>query len=429
MIRYKKQCKKLCKGGRNMKFVPDKKYSTIATYCVIVFAVCLAMIIVVFRFEGISAAASRVFAVISPVTWGLVISYLLNPGMVKFDGIYNRLLGKKKPHKKAARCLSIATMAVISLAIITALIYIILPQIIDSITGLVNNIPGYIKNTQTKINEIVSNNPQIASWFNDSVVSLENLLTDFVTELKPKISGWVSGVTDGIKNVLIGLKDFLFGFIVSIYLLFSKELFIGQTRKLICAFLPEKGSKLFFDIASEANYTFSKFISGKALDSLIIGILCFIGCTLLQMPYALLISVIVGITNMIPFFGPFIGAVPSILLILITDPVKALIFALFILFLQQLDGNFIGPKILGDSTGLPAFWVMFSIFLGGGLFGFAGMLLCVPMFALIYSLSRKLIANQLTAKGMSTDTSDYIRSADKESMSDSKEIKPEKKGQ
>ena len=403
-------------GEQKMKFVPDKKYSTIAVYCVTVFAICFAMVIVVFRFDTISAAASKIIAVINPVIWGLVISYLLNPGMVKFDGIYNKLLGKKKPHKKASRCLSIATMTVISLVIIAALIYIILPQIIDSVTGLINNIPTYISNTQTKLNELASDNPQIASWFNESVMSLENLVTEFIAEIKPRISGWVSGLTVGIKSVLIGFKDCILGFIVSIYLLYSKELFIGQTRKLICAFLPKKGAAMFFEIASEANYTFSKFISGKALDSLIIGILCFIGCTILQIPYALLISVMVGITNMIPFFGPFIGAIPSALLILITDPVKALIFVIFILFLQQLDGNFIGPKILGDSTGLPAFWVMFSIFLGGGLFGFIGMLLCVPMFALLYSLSRKLISNQLTSKGLSTSTADYIRPADKVSI-------------
>lgn len=188
---------------------------------------------------------------------------------------------------------------------------------------------------------------------------------------------------DGIFSFLIGLKDFILGFIVSIYILYSKEMFMMQFKKLIYALFPVKSADKVILKSKHTNDVFTNFLSGKLLDSVIIGMICFILMTIFKMPYAILISCIIGITNIIPFFGPFIGAIPSSLLILLSEPKKTIIFVILILAIQQFDGNFLGPKILGNSLKLPTFWIMFSIFLFGGLFGVVGMIIGIPLFAVL----------------------------------------------
>lgn len=217
----------------------------------------------------------------------------------------------------------------------------------------------------------------------------------------------MTSLTEGVIGVVNGLIDILIGFIVAIYLLFGKEKFMGQCRKIVYAFNPPRRANIILHIASKTNKTFNGFIIGKIIDSAIIGVLCFIGLSILKMPYTLLVTVIVGVTNVIPVFGPYIGAIPSAILILLVDPMKGLYFIIFIFLLQQLDGNVIGPMILGDSTGLSAFWVMFAILIGGGLFGLPGMIVGVPTFAVIYYIIKMLIQQKLEQKKLPVETEHY----------------------
>lgn len=203
-----------------------------------------------------------------------------------------------------------------------------------------------------------------------------------------------------VTNILIGI-------IVSLYVLFSKEKFSAQAKKAVYALMSPAHANMAPHIVGKSNQIFSGFIIGKVIDSLIIGILCYIGTAMLKMPYAPAVSVIVGVTNVIPFFGPYIGAIPSIILIALVNPMKGVYFLVFILLLQQLDGNVIGPKILGDSTGLSAFWVVFAILLGGGLFGFIGMIMGVPTFAVIYYIIQMLINSKLEKKNLPTESEKY----------------------
>ena len=237
----------------------------------------------------------------------------------------------------------------------------------------------------------------------DPSLALQRLATrsyTFLTQVLPNLFGGVMRFTSGLLNVVVGI-------IIAVYLLLSKEVFYAQVKKLMFAFFPRRAAQAVLNLTHDSNAIFCGFISGKIVDSAIIGVLCFIGCSVLQMPYTVLVSFIVGVTNVIPYFGPFIGAIPSIFIIMIDDPIKSLIFAVFILILQQLDGNVIGPKILGDSTGLSAFWVLFAVTFFGGLFGFVGMLIGVPTFAVIYSLIRNIAEYKLGKKGMKTKTPDY----------------------
>ena len=198
-------------------------------------------------------------------------------------------------------------------------------------------------------------------------------------------------------------------FHATVYLLIGKETFVGHGKKIVYAVLPSKYGNVVIHTMRITNQMFGGFVSGKILDSVIIGVICYVGLMILGMPYSLLVAVIVGVTNVIPFFGPFIGAVPSFILIALAEPVKGLYFLIFVLALQQVDGNIIGPKILGDSTGLSSFWVVFAILVGGGLFGFMGMLLGVPTFAVIYYLIREAVAYILRRRSLPEETRDYIR--------------------
>ena len=209
-------------------------------------------------------------------------------------------------------------------------------------------------------------------------------------------------------GLLVLVKDMLIAIIVSVYLLMRKDIFAAQSKKIVYSLFPTRAADLIVQEVRSAYRIMSGFITGKLLDSLIIGVICLVCCNLLQFPYPALISVIIGVTNIIPFFGPFIGAIPCGLLIFLVNPLQAVYFAIFILVLQQFDGNILGPKILGDSTGLASFWVLFSILLFGGLFGFAGMVLGVPVFAMFYSIVSRLVSYGLRARGLPGKTEEYM---------------------
>ncbi len=390
-----------------MKIEPNQKYLTVSFYTVITFAICLLLVVIVQKFSVISGVLASFANVIAPVTWGIVIAYIVNPLMKFFERFFGKCFEKKKPRRKLVRSLSVAFGLLSLLAVLFAIVAVLLPQVVESVIGLARNFNSYLNNFESWIYKFVEDYPDIYSFVQKQFDNLQPKLTDFINSIVPKLGEWAIKLKDGAIGFIGGLGDFVIGFIVAIYLLFSKEKFIAQMRKFVAAVLPESGKNAVYGIAARTNKMLGGFISGKLIDSTIIGILTFICMSIMKMDFVALISVVVGVTNIIPFFGPFIGAIPSALLLLVAAPRQVIPFVIFIFILQQFDGNILGPKILGDTTGLSPFWVMFAIFVGGGMFGFAGMILGVPIFAVIYSLVRDFVNYLLERRGLSTRTLDY----------------------
>jgi len=299
----------------------------------------------------------------------------------------------------------------------------LLPQVYFSVIGLIRAMPDYISSLQVWLADFLKSNPDIRAIlmpvYETAAASLQEWLQ---RDLLPRLETMEStlkllesvflpgftGVAAVMLEILYWLKDALIALIITVYLLVRKDTFAAQSKKIVYSILPTKKADFIVDETRNAYRILSGFIIGKIIDSLIIGLICFVGTTAFGFPYPSLISTVVGVTNVIPFFGPFIGAIPCFFLILLVNPMQSLYFALFILALQQFDGNILGPKILGESTGLDAFWVLFSILLFGGLFGFTGMVLGVPVFAMIYSILNRLVRNGLTRRGLPLETDLYL---------------------
>lgn len=387
-----------------MKIVPNKKYNTIALYAFLVIAANVLLVVAVFKFSSILKVAEIVISSLTPVIWGLVIAFLMNPIMVKFENLFKNKVIKNPSKKKFTRACSVTISSIVFLGIVIGCLSIVLPELIKSVMEIFNNASSIAANVQTWIDKLFKNYPEYA---NRASAALKNFSTDF-DSLINRIQPMLQNILSGAWGVVTLVKNFALGFIVSIYMLCSKETLIAQVKKLVISFCSKRTSKNILTVSAQANKIFSGFLTGKIIDSLIIGLLCFIGLTIMNMPYNIMISVIVGVTNIIPFFGPIIGAVPSALLILLIEPKKVILLLIFILCLQQFDGNILGPKILGDSTGLPGFWVMVSLFICGGLFGFVGMVIAVPLFALLYALTRRSVQIRLKKKNLPLSTEYYM---------------------
>ena len=248
----------------------------------------------------------------------------------------------------------------------------------------------------------------LAGRLDTLVADASKYLEKWLQENVLKQSDWIASVTTGVYNVIRTIFNVIIGFIISVYVLMTKETFIGQLKKIIYAVFRPKWGNVVMEVVRKADDVFGGFFIGKIIDSLIIGGICFVALYILRMPYVVLVSVVVGVTNVIPFFGPYIGAIPSVVLIFLVDPIKGLYFIIFIIILQQVDGNIIGPKILGDTTGLSPFWVIFAILLFGGSFGVLGMLFGVPIFAVIYYVVKRIVEHILSARKLPRETVDYI---------------------
>ncbi len=396
------------KGRDNLKIDFNKKYNTISAYCIFTFTVCLTLVVLYLKSSVIGGYISEFFRVIAPVTWGVIIAYICNPLMKFFERAFAKVIERKKPHPKINRCLSIAVSLILLIAIIVALLTVVIIQVSDSVMEILNNIPNYITQLEELITKWLGDYPEVVDYFESQLETIQPKLIEYANNMLNSLGDLSIKLKDSAIGILVAVKDFVIGFIVAIYLLYSKETFLAQARKIVYAVFPRGMSKTILRISSKVDRTISGFISGKLLDSLIIGILCFICMSIMKMEFVALISVIIGVTNIIPFFGPFFGAIPSAFLLLITAPKQVIPFVIFVLILQQFDGNILGPKILGDSTGLTPFWVMFAIFVGGGLFGFGGMVLGVPVFAVIYALISETVAFLLKKKRLSHRTRDYI---------------------
>ena len=357
----------------------------------------------------------KLVTILAPFIWGLVICYLLSPLMRFLEERVFLPLGKRLYRKnkkggagKFARVMSILFSEIVLLLLIAALVYLIIPQILSSVQMLVQNSGTYADNVSKWLDGLLKNYPELDSYvgglFGNINANVGNWLE---TRLLPQLGSLITSVSSGVYGFARSIYNLIIGIIVSVYLLADKEGFLAAVKRLSYAvFSVETADKLRQGL-NFVDKTFMGFLSGKILDSLIIGIICYIVCSILKMPYTLLVSVIIGVTNIIPFFGPLIGAIPSALIILMVDPSKCLIFIIFIIILQQIDGNIIGPRILGSSTGINGFWVMFAIILGSGLFGFWGMLLGVPVFVVIYTVIQNLIIKKLKKSDLPWKIADY----------------------
>ena len=383
----------------------------------LVVAACILFYFALLRLTNLSGILWKIVDVLTPIIYGVVIAYLLNPLVKKIERLILPLLKKRmKKQEKAARLargIGIAISLVLFLAIIVGLLNMVIPELYKSIRNMIFTLPGQVNSWVNKLNKIELDNSVLGTLFKNILTEAASTFQTWLrTDLLKQSNVIMSNLTVGVLNVLSTLFNFLIGLIVSAYLLFSKDVFSGQTKKALYALLKPEHANMTLHITKKSNEIFGGFIIGKIIDSAIIGVLCFLGMHLLGlwvdgMPYVMLVSVIVGVTNVIPFFGPYIGAIPSAILILLEDPRKGIYFIIFVFLLQQLDGNVIGPKILGNSTGLSAFWVVFSILLGGGLFGFVGMIMGVPTFAVIYYIVQVVINQKLEKKNLPAHSKNY----------------------
>ena len=360
----------------------------------------IVLFFVVYRFQGVGDAFRKLEDILAPFIYGGVVAYLLRPMCNFYEQFLQNHLPKKL--KKMANGLAVLLSLVSGILIVYAMIIMIAPQLFDSIRNLWLSLPGKMAQLYSWAVSTFGENERLVSLFNTIYNTVNTELQNWTNNtLEPYISSVLSivtGVGTSVWKVLMFLYNLLIGLIVSVYLLSSRKKFARQSVLIVRSVLKPKWAELFLSEVSFVDRMFGGFIDGKILDSAIMGVLCYAGCVIFRFPNALLVSAIVGITNIIPFFGPFIGAVPSTLLILMESPIKALWFLIFVLLLQQLDGNVIGPKILGDRTGLSSFWVLFTIILFGGLWGIVGMIVGVPLFAVIYDIIKKLVRRGLYRK-------------------------------
>ena len=393
----------------------DKKYLYwgITAFCVIA---CAILFFMALNYIGLVGKGLRKLArILSPFIWGLVITYLLSP-LVRvlqdrvFRPFFRWVFRKSKRHQGIllTRACSVLFAEIIMLAIITGLFFLIIPQLYSSIETFVTNSPTYIESLTTWATKMLTDFPEIRNYVTQVLGDMNNnVMTWLQTTVLPTLGNLLSNVGTGVRYVVTAVYNLVVGIIVSIYILGNIETFSANAKRVLYSVLSVEAAKKFLDGLDFVDRTFIGFLNGKLLDSAIIGLICYIVCAILNMPYALLVSVIIGLTNIIPFFGPFIGAVPSVIIILMISPIKALIFIIFIIILQQVDGNLIGPKILGSTVGINGFWVMFSIILGAGLFGFWGMLLGVPVFVVIYTIINNNVDAKLRRSELPVETEEY----------------------
>ena len=379
---------------------------------VAVVVVCILAAQLITKLPAIYAAVGSFMKTLSAVLYGVCIAYVLNPIVRLIERLLlPRLEGRfRKPGtaEKLARGVGVLVAMAFLILLVWALLAMIIPQLIESISGIIrdqqkyyDNISGWLTKVMDRLGIQVSGDDVFTTAYNYAV----NYLTESVL---PKLQTILTSVTTSVVGMVKGVMNVVVGVIVSIYLLAGKERFLAQSRKVVYAVCGQERGGIFCNVCTFANRVFSSFIGGKLVDSAIIGVICFVGMTILKLPYALLISVVVGCTNIIPVFGPFLGGIPSVIFLLVIDPMSALIFGIFVIVLQQVDGNIIGPKILGDATGLGSFWVVVAILIFGSLWGVAGMIVGVPLFAVIYKIISEITNHYLEKRGMSTKTDDYV---------------------
>lgn len=387
-----------------MKINWNIKYTTAAVYSFIVIALSIVFYLIASEVNLFKIQVSRYLSTLQPIIMGLSMAYLFN-FILEFIEVrlIDNLFKKRVNNKKFKRIFSLFLTYAIVAFLLFLFLNFVLPQLVSSLVGLAADIPNHFANI-SKIVLKYTNQLNIREEYYKVIVDkwneFVNYMINFATDLIPIFGNVIKGIFSSIWNIVLGV-------IVSIYLLVEKERFLALSRKITFSIFSKERANRNMELARRADHIFGRFLSGKILDSTIIGILTFIVLNIFKMPYVTLVSFIVGITNIIPFFGPLIGAVPSFFIILFISPVKALWFLLIIFIIQQIDGNIIGPKILGDSLGISAFWILFSLLVAGKLLGFIGLVIGVPLFVFIYSVIKDNVEERLNKKGLPTATKEY----------------------
>lgn len=400
-----------------MKFKINNKYFRWGLTAFLAIAAAIVFYYFVFHSSNIKSGIKTITNILMPVVVGMVIAYLLTPVLnfveqkILFPLCKKLKLKDGKKKKSVVRCISILITVFLFVGLIYFLLHMLISQIVPSVQNIVTNFDSYTTSITKWLNQALEDNPEAGEYVIKTVTKYSAELEDWFTDILPNTAaGLIKTVSMSAIGVFGVVWDFIIGFIISIYMMASKEKFAGQAKKIIYAVFEQDTSNILIKNLRFTHQTFIGFLGGKIVDSIIIGILCFIGTSFLKLPYAALVSVIIGVTNIIPFFGPFLGAVPCTLLIFVVNPLRplnCLYFVLFILILQQVDGNIIGPKILGNSTGLTGFWVIFAITLFGGLFGVFGMIIGVPILAVIYAAVRAAVNIALDKKQLPTESRKY----------------------
>ncbi len=363
----------------------------------------------------VGRALKNLMRILSPFIWGLVLTYLLHPLVRTLEGkvfrpLFARLFAKSKRHsgRRLARGLSVLLSEICLLAIVTGLFFLIIPQLYSSIETIVTNSPVYIERLTEWASKFLTDYPELRSYVTDLLGDMnEDIMGWLQTTVLPRLGSLLSNVSTGVRYVVTAVYNLVIGIIVSVYLLSDLDTYKANSKRVLYSLLTPEAARKLLDGLQFTDRTFIGFLNGKLLDSAIIGVICYIFCAIVNMPYALLVSVMVGVTNIIPFFGPFIGAVPSVIIILMVSPTKALVVIMFVFILEQVEGNFMGQRILGSSVGINGFWVMFAIVMGAGLFGFWGMLLGVPVFVVIYTTVNNSIERKLRRSDLPHTTEEF----------------------
>ena len=367
-------------------------------------AVICVVVLFFFRTSVFAGALSRALSILMPFIYGAVIAYLMHPVCSRLEKLLIRFFDRKGTGKRRGmvRTASIALSTILLLAVLTLLLLAVVPELINSISGLISQLPGVIQQFQAWTASLDNGETthELVTMIQSATNTVYEKLQSFLkSDLLPTLQALMTNMTSSFRGLFSVVKNFGLGCIISSYILGSWERFGMQLKMGVYAIFPEKAADWIMKEIRFTDEMFSGFIIGKIVDSLIIGVICFIFVSIVKMPYAMLVSIIVGVTNVIPFFGPYLGAIPSALLVLTVSPGKCIVFLIFIIILQQLDGNVIGPMILGDRLGLSGFWILFSILVFGSLWGIVGMLVGAPIFAVLYDLVRSSVFTGLQRNG------------------------------
>ena len=381
----------------------NKKYAIIAFYAFLVIAAAIVFKVLLASVPWFLFLIKKFISFIEPFIIGFVIAYLLNPSYTFFrNRVYNKLF-KDSKLIKFSKALSIFTVYIIAFSLLAFLLYIVIPQFISGINSFVNNFNDYYNSFNSLINKFADSN----DTFNAIINEAAKKLMEYLKNIQLSDFAQLKNITESISSVIKSIFSFFVGIVISVYMLYNKELFNAQIKKFGYALFSKKIMSKLQRLFGTSGVTFNQYITGVLIDALVVGCVCFLAMRIANIPYAVLIGVMVGITNMIPFFGPYIGGIPSTLLVLMVKPSSAIWCIVILVVLQFIDGNFFTPKITGQKTGLSAIWVIFAIVVGGGFFGLIGMLIAVPIFSIIYNIIKSLLNRHLEYKNLSSDTSDY----------------------
>lgn len=400
----------------------NEKYLKIAITGIVILLIGMICFFLFYRIRGFGAFFKDIIEILEPFIYGFVIAYVLRPTCRWWEKRFKQLLEKMniKHAESIATALSITLCEILAITAVITLVMLVLPQVAASISALVVSLPDELDDMGTWLHDELEKYPTAQQSWDTMYAELSSRFREWLkTDLTPMIQTILNGLGNQVASMISVMKNLLIGLIVSIYLLANRRRFFAQIRLVLYGAVKEKWAKRIDDEILFADKMFSGFLMGKLLDSLIIGIICFVGTYMMGIKSALLISVVVGVTNIIPFFGPYIGAIPSILWLILENPIHAFYFLIFVVILQQLDGNLIGPKILGNSTGLSSFWVLFSILFFGGLWGFVGMIIGVPFFAVIYDIVTRLVVRGLNKN----QHQDMLEKYDEDFLKKSQKIK------